>query len=237
MLAHTRFCIHSGLHQTDSAVRARVCYLFSRFLYQAKIIILAQVSVDVVRQILTGMQVSVFLYLVECLLCRIDRMRTFSQDLLVINAELPDSEPPSEAILTKAAGVPGDFESQLYLFESVGTLVSILNQCPPDQVLLLNAILDPLLAQLQQSVRPTATSPGDLNAVFTAHHLIMAIGNVAKGFPDLSARQPTAQGEWVQCFRKATEAVLASAKIMAGFAVIRDAVRRRSSFQSLSNVD
>jgi exportin-T len=150
------------------------------------------------------------------------------QDLLVINAELPDSEPPSEAVLTKAASSSGLFESQLYLFETVGTLISILNQVPAEQVALLNAVLDPLLSQLEQSVRPSATSPADYNAVFTAHHLIMAIGNVAKGFPDLSARQPTAQGEWVQGFRKATEAVLASAKIMAGFVVIRDAVRSHS---------
>lgn len=153
------------------------------------------------------------------------------QDLLVITAELPDSEPPSEAVLTKAASAAGLFESQLYLFETVGTLISILNQVPSEQVVLLNAVLDPLLSQLEQSVRPAASSPADYNAVFKAHHLIMAIGNVAKGFPDLSARQPTAQGEWVQCFRKATEAVLASAKIMTGFVVIRDAVR---SFSFLS---
>ncbi|GAA5992257.1 hypothetical protein JCM5350_006326 [Sporobolomyces pararoseus] len=191
-----------GLHQPDSAVQARVCYLFSRFIYQARTIIQSQVSGDLIRGILSGMQ-----------------------DLLVITVELPDSEPPSETVLTKAAASPGLFESQLYLFETVGTLISILNQVPSEQVVLLNAVLDPLLSQLEQSVRPSATSPEDFNAIFTAHHLIMALGNVAKGFPDLSARQPTAQGDWVQGFRKATEGVLASAKIMASFVVIRDAAR------------
>ncbi|GAA5912917.1 Ran GTPase-binding protein LOS1 [Sporobolomyces salmoneus] len=196
------FLDQHGLHQSDSAVRARVCYLFSRFIYQARTIIQSQVSGDLIRGILSGMQ-----------------------DLLVINADLPDSEPPSEALLTKTASSPGLFESQLYLFETVGTLISILNQVPPEQVVLLNAVLDPLLSQLEGSVRPTANSPEDFKAILTSHHLIMALGNVAKGFPDLSARQPTAQGQWVQGFRKATEGVLASAKIMASFVVVRDAAR------------
>ncbi|GAA5937886.1 Ran GTPase-binding protein LOS1 [Sporobolomyces koalae] len=196
------FLDQHGLHQSDAAVQARMCYLFSRFIYQARTILQSQVSGDLIRNILSGMQ-----------------------DLLAITAELPDSEPPSEAVLTKAAASSGLFESQLYVFETVGILISILNQVPREQVVLLDAVLDPLLSQLEQSVRPSASSPEDLNAVLKAHHLIMAIGNVAKGFPDLSARQPTAQGDWVQGFRKATEAVLASAKIMAGFVAIRDAAR------------
>lgn len=147
------------------------------------------------------------------------------QDLLVINAQLPDLEPPTEAILTKHASSPSFFDSQLYLFETVGTLISILNQVPDQQVVLLKAVLDPLLADLQASVRPSASSPDDLNAILKAHHLIMAAASVAKGFPDLSARMPTAQGTWVAVFTSATETILASAKVMAGFIVVRDAAR------------
>ncbi|GAA5960825.1 hypothetical protein JCM21900_002296 [Sporobolomyces salmonicolor] len=196
------FLDEHGLHQPDEAVQARVFYLFSRFIHQAKGIVQAQVSGDLVRSILGGMQ-----------------------DLLVINAELPSLEPPTEAILTKSAGTPSFFDSQLYLFETVGTLISILTQIPEQQVVLLNAVLDPLLKDLQANVRPAASSAEDFNSVLKAHHLIMAVGNVAKGFPDLSARQPTAQGRWVDVFRQATEGILASAKIMAGFVVIRDAAR------------
>ncbi|GAA5895540.1 hypothetical protein JCM8208_005261 [Rhodotorula glutinis] len=196
------FLDEHGLHQSEEPVQARVFYLFSRFIYQAKSIVQSQVSGDLVRSILTGMQ-----------------------DLLVINAQLPDLEPPTEAILTKSASTPSFFDAQLYLFETVGTLISILNQVPDQQVILLKAVLDPLLADLQASVRPTATSPEDLNAILKAHHLIMAAASVAKGFPDLSARVPTAQGTWVAVFTSATETILASAKIMAGFIVVRDAAR------------
>ncbi|BGP20360.1 hypothetical protein JCM10213_002332 [Rhodosporidiobolus nylandii] len=196
------FLDEHGLHQPEQPVQARVFYLFSRFIHQAKGIVQSNVTGELVQTILTGMQ-----------------------DLLVVNAELPDSEPPSDAILTKAASTPSYFDAQQYLFETVGTLISILNQIPEQQVVLLNAILDPLLKDLQANVRPSAASPADYNAVFKAHHLIMAASSVAKGFPDLSARMPTAQGAWVEVFRAATEAILTSAKVMGSFVAIRDAAR------------
>lgn len=48
---------HSGLHQDEEAVQARVFYLFSRFIYQAKTIVQAQVSGELISEILTRMQV------------------------------------------------------------------------------------------------------------------------------------------------------------------------------------
>lgn len=146
------------------------------------------------------------------------------QDLLTITASLPSDEPATEALLTKAAGTPSFFDAQLNLFETVGTLISILNQVPAQQVVLLRAVLSPLLAALQANTRASATTPEDFAAVFEAHHLIIAVGNVAKGFPDLSARTPTATGQWVDVYKEATEAVLVSAKTMAHFVVIRSAV-------------
>ncbi|GAA5859251.1 hypothetical protein JCM8547_008938 [Rhodosporidiobolus lusitaniae] len=194
------FLDQHGLHQPDQAVQARVFYLFSRFIHQAKSIVQANVSGELVQTILTGMQ-----------------------DLLVVSATLPDSEPPSAELLNKAASSPSFFDAQLYLFETVGTLISILNQIADTQVVLLNAVLDPLLKDLQASVGPAAAA--DVQAVFKAHHLIMAAASVAKGFPDLSARVPVAQGAWVEVFKRATEGILASAKILGSFVVIRDAAR------------
>ncbi|GAA5834356.1 hypothetical protein JCM11251_007967 [Rhodosporidiobolus azoricus] len=199
------FLDQHGLHQPDSAVQARVFYLFSRFIYQAKGIVQANVSGELVSTILTGMQ-----------------------DLLVVTASLPDSDPPSLDLLTKSASSSPSssfFDAQLYLFETVGTLVSILNQIPDQQVVLLNAVLDPLLKDLQANTCPTASTKEDFDAVLKAHHLIMAAASVAKGFPDLSARMPTAQGAWVDVFVAATETILASAKVMGSFVVIRDAAR------------
>ncbi|GAA5993378.1 hypothetical protein JCM11641_008430, partial [Rhodosporidiobolus odoratus] len=192
------FLDEHGLHQPSPPVQSRVFYLFSRFIHQAKSIVQSNVTGEVVQGILTGMQ-----------------------DLLVITAPLPDSEFPTPELLTKLASTPSFFTSQLYLFETVGTLISILTQIPSQQVILLHAVLDPLLAELAS----LTTRSDDLASVLKAHHLIMAAASVAKGFPDLSARMPVAQGEWVEVFKGATEKILACAKVLGGFVVIRDAAR------------
>ncbi|KAK4053974.1 pre-tRNA nuclear export protein [Microbotryomycetes sp. JL221] len=196
------FLDHHGLHRDDQDVQARVFYLFSRFIHQAKGLIQSQVSGELINEILTRMQ-----------------------DLLVVRVDLPSSESPSEDVLIKAASSTSFFDSQLYLFETVGSLVSILNQIPDQQVILLRAVLGPLMADLQTNIRQTAASSDDYVAILRAHHLMMAAGNVAKGFPDLSARTPTATGAWVEVFREVTEQILEVAKAMTTFLVIRDAAR------------
>ena len=196
------FLDEHGLHQEDEAVRARVFYLFSRFVLAAKGVVQSQVSGEVITNILNSIQ-----------------------DLLAVNVELPSDEPATEEALTKAAKATTQFTAQLYVFEAVGTLVSILNQVSDQQVTLLRAVLQPLLAGVQANVRPTAATHDDYSAVLRTHHLIMAAGNVAKGFPDLSSRTPTASGAWVAVFRELTEGVLAVAKTMGSFLVIRDAAR------------
>lgn len=125
------------------------------------------------------------------------------------------------------------FDSQLYLFEAVGTLISILNQIPDQQVVLLRAVLGPLATELQGNVRTKTTSLEDFQAVLQAHHLMMAAGNVAKGFPDLSMRSSTAAGAWVQVFREVTEQILTAAKAMDDHLIIRDAVSYDYRFRYL----
>lgn len=191
----------SGMHQPEEAVQARVFYLFSRFVHQAKAIVQSQMSGEVISNILGRIQ-----------------------DLLTVKAVFPANEPFTDGALTKAAGIVTFFDSQLYLFEAVGTLISILNQVPEQQVTLLSAVLTPLLSRLHANVRTSLNTEEDCTTVLSAHHLIMAIGSVSKGFPDLSARSPVAIGQWVTVFKQATESVLAIAKSMGAFVVIRDAV-------------
>jgi exportin-T len=146
------------------------------------------------------------------------------QDLLVVNAELPPCDVLNNESLTKAAAAPSAFTGQLYLFETVGTLISILNQVPTQQVTLLRSALAPLLSSLQTSVRTNVTTVEDFAAVFRVHHLILAVGNVGKGFPDLSIRVPVPSGSWVEVFKEATEGILTAAKSMSQFVIIREAV-------------
>lgn len=47
---------------------------------------------------------------------------------------------------------------------------------------------------------------------------------MAKGFPDLSAKSPVANGEWVGVFKEVTEQVLGVSKRYSEFVVVRTAV-------------
>jgi exportin-T len=48
---------------------------------------------------------------------------------------MPERETPEEDLLVKAQEVPDDaFDAQLYLFETVGILISVLQEAPEQQL-------------------------------------------------------------------------------------------------------
>merc|ERR1711939_1104390 len=130
-----------------------------------------------------------------------------------------------EDILVKAASGSRFFKSQLDLYETMGTLISILNQVPEQQVTLLRTGLMPLITDLQASVRTSIASVEDVRAIVQAHHLIMAVGSIAKGFPDTSSRGNATVWPWMNEFKQAAEAILACARAMGSFSIVREAAR------------
>lgn len=59
------------------------------------------------------------------------------RDVLVVRAELPEPESSDQDLLSEALSSAGFFDSQLYLFESVGTLISLLAKEPEKQATVL----------------------------------------------------------------------------------------------------
>ena len=147
--------------------------------------------------------------------------------MLAVEAELLPTDSPEEDPLARAAHTPSKFDSQLYLFEAVGTLVHILNQIPDEQSRLLKAVIDPLVEQVRASVRTTMASVDDVVAILRLHHLILAISSVCKGFPMLSSRATVATGVWVEPLVSAMQTIAEVVKVMSGFSIVREAVRRR----------
>lgn len=147
------------------------------------------------------------------------------QDLLIVDAHIAPPDTPGADILTKAAHTPSAFDSQLYLYETVGILVSMLGQHPVQQAALLRSVLEPLIQGLQSNVRTQVASLDDLKAILMVHHFILAIGSVAKGFPDLSARDDRPSVPWAQEFKTATDSILAVTKTLGGLQIVRDAAR------------
>lgn len=146
------------------------------------------------------------------------------RDLLTIQVELPELEEGEQDILSEAVNNPGSFDSQLYLFETVGTLVSLFYRTPDQCGNLLHNIIKPLLDELSVNLQ-AVKGPSDVLPILRIHHIIMALGNIAKGFPDFPSPLPEGYiPPPLGVFSQAAEAILVCLEAMNIFRVVRDAV-------------
>lgn len=88
------------------------------------------------------------------------------------------------------------------------------------------AIVSPLLSALQEALQVQMIGPQDVLPVLKVHHLIRALGNISKGFPDAPVPTPAdfAAPPWVSVFEGVADAILVSLSRMGGFKIIREAV-------------
>jgi exportin-T len=188
-------CHARGLHSSKSAVRARVFYLFHRFIKDNQ----REISLELAGTLLDGIR-----------------------DMLAIRVELPEVDPnePNDP-LTEATSTP---DPQLYLFETVGTLVHLFFKTPEQCAALLLSVVTPLLEELSTNLQ-VFEGKQDVLPIVKIHHVIMALGNVAKGFPDYPTPVPE---DFVlpplHVFRNIAQAILMSLGAMKEFKVVRDAV-------------
>lgn len=148
------------------------------------------------------------------------------RDLLVIQIELPElDDPEQQDLLTEAVNNPGMFDSQLYMFETAGILINVLFRSKEQQTPLLLSVVKPLLDDLSVNLQTTTKGTQDVMPIIKVHHIIMALGNIAKGFPDWPSPVPE---EWIgpplDVFGQVGQAILVCLGAMNVFKVVRDAV-------------
>lgn len=109
--------------------------------------------------------------------------------LLPIKAELPEdgsegSEQDNEDMSSNEneQTANAQFDSQLYLYEAIGCICSARSIPVENQVVYLRSVINPLFVDLQAHV-PQAES-SDKRAALQVHHLIMALGTLARGYSD-----------------------------------------------------
>ena len=107
-------------------------------------------------------------------------------DLLPINAELPEEASENDNEDMSSTGddqsALATFNSQLYLYETIGCLCSARSIPVESQVLLVRSVTHPLFSDLQANL--DQAKAGDNRAALQVHHLIMALGTLARGFSD-----------------------------------------------------
>ncbi|RKO91340.1 armadillo-type protein [Blyttiomyces helicus] len=197
-----------GLHHKSLAVRSRVDYIFLRFVDALKLKL-----VPFVETVLSSIQ-----------------------DILTV--ELPPA--PFPALTSRATNASSEsladrrassFDSQLYVFEAVGVLISLENVPPQKQVELLTAVITPLMSQMDETMRKELykqdVPPDNIRFTELLHHVITAIGSISKGFPDYDHAVKSVQAVpgWTAVFTEALQAILIVLDRLNGSELIRSAAR------------
>ncbi|KAI7823777.1 armadillo-type protein [Gamsiella multidivaricata] len=151
---------------------------------------------------------------------------TSIQDVLTVEASLPPMLSPGFDLSTYKDQV---FETKIYLFEAVGLLISQDSIPAQQQFEYLSVVVNPFLTVIQKSLE----AHQDLELVWTLHHRLMALGSIAKGFPDVlnikkaAPNAPTAVsgGPCAQIFKQVAEITLVALETLSRFEVIRSAAR------------
>ncbi|KAF9428077.1 pre-tRNA nuclear export protein [Podila epigama] len=174
------------------------------------------------------------------------------QDLLTVEATLPPTLGHDFDLSTYKDTL---FETKTYVFEAVGLLISHESIPAQQQFEYLSVVVNPFLAEIQKSLEAcraidprsngtiisgetvVAGTPRhqDLERVWTLHHRLMALGSIAKGFPDVLAKKTpggalaaAAAGSAGPCgpiFQQVAEMSLVALEILSRFQVIRSAAR------------
>lgn len=188
-----------GVHHPNANVRSRVFYLLYKFVKDDR----NEIPVQVVVSLLNDMR-----------------------DVLAIEVTLPELENPAEQdLLTETINAAGVFDKQLYLFESVGLLDSLLYKNQEEMYSVLQSFVQPLLDELESNLKAIKNEQ-DVAHIVKVHHVMMALGSIAKGFPDLP--QPIPEGYIlppIPIFRHMTQAIVVSLGAMCVFKPVRDAAR------------
>ena len=162
-------------------------------------------------------------------------------DLLPINAELPEetSENDNEDMSSTEndQSAVARFNSQLYLYETIGCICSAHSIPVETQVLLVRLVTHPLFSDLQAHL--DQAKAGDKRAILQVHHLIMALGTLARGFSDYmpTANPPSASPPArviSEEFARSAEAILVALEGLRSSFDVREAAR--FAFSRLLNV-
>ncbi|KAL9031146.1 MAG: hypothetical protein Q9196_000784 [Gyalolechia fulgens] len=202
-ISATLECFVQYVHHDHVKVRTRSWYLFQRFVRHIR-----QHIGDIAQTIIQALS-----------------------DLLPIKAEIPDEVSDNSGMSSEEdqQTPSARFDSQLYLYEAIGSICSARGVLVENQVVHIRTVITPLFSDLEVHLGPAKN--GDELAVMQVHHLIMALGTLARGFSDWTpahtspAAAPPAS-EVSEEFSRTSEAILVALEsVSVNSEVIRAAAR------------
>ncbi|KAJ3110910.1 pre-tRNA nuclear export protein, partial [Physocladia obscura] len=196
-----------GCYNTSSAVRSRVYYLFLRFVKEIKEI------KPKVKEFAVG--------LVEAL----GRVLYIAPPTNIGGKQTTAAGTSNGSI---GSGGVGIFDNQLYVFEAVGFLISLVDD-GNKQEQLLQFVLTPLMTSMQKILDTEMykhDTPENMSVTNYLRQLITAVGSVGKGFPDFDAATKSAvcvSPLWATVFKRALHQIILVLQRLNGVEAIRDA--------------
>lgn len=152
------FVSNFGLFSDNEKVKYRSWYLFFRFIKMTKPKIDDYIIIELIKSIVPLLSLDSKI---------IQNKNKTSLEILDLN--LIDET--------------GSFENQLHLFESIGLLISII-QNNDEEILMLESILQPIFSNLENSINNLSTL--NLDSLISVHHNIISIGTIIKGFENIN---------------------------------------------------
>ncbi|KAG8841291.1 pre-tRNA nuclear export protein, partial [Tulasnella sp. 330] len=202
-----------GMHQPKSNRRGRIFYVFHRFVKDIRHDIPQELVESLLNSVLDLLTIEV-------------SQSDLESDNYSSSSKGSSPTPGQDAgfILEEAVKSAGFFDNQLYLFEAVGTLVSV--RSDPEQQVLLQAVINPILNQLSDTLQRSMADQSDILSVLKVHHLLQALASVAKGFPEISEQIVKAGlPNRIESFKRIGEAGLVTLDALIRYRIIRDATR------------
>ena len=151
-------------------------------------------------------------------------------DLLPIKAELPDENSDDDGMSSEENDQSADavFNSQLYLYEAIGCICSVHAVPVESQVSFVRSVMSPLFTDLEMHLSQARS--GDERAALQVHHLIMALGTLARGFSEWTPANATPTSApplkaVSEEFGRTAEAILVALESLNPSAEIRAAAR------------
>ena len=152
------------------------------------------------------------------------------KDLLPIKAELPDENSDNDDMSSDESdqSASARFNSQLYLYEAIGCVCSAHAVPVENQVRYVRSIITPLFSDLEAHLGQAKV--GDERSILQVHHLMMALGTLARGFSDWTPANtsPTSSAPAQaisEGFTQAAEAILVALESLNNSFEIRTAAR------------
>ncbi|PVU86587.1 hypothetical protein BB561_006654 [Smittium simulii] len=138
-----------------------------------------------------------------------------------------------------SAGITGygTFDSQVYLFEACGIIISLSPMSDEDRMTCFTKILDPIFSAIQPILAlPLSSLNSQSSQLLLVHHYLVAIGAIAQGFPDAKISFPnmnTSSSQMTntispisaEALKKAANLNILILETFNSFAIIREGVR------------